>query len=90
MVQNDFVNDEGEECLGECRIKPRSLSQEPESCNLMSFTLRVAGGQVVFGLQPSDFPRAFESFRQQMHDSCVEVVDTGPEVKQLIVWVASG
>ena len=90
VVANDFVNDEGEECLCECRIKPRPLSQEPESCNLISFTLRVARRQAVFGLQPSNFPGAFKSFRQQMYDRRVKVVDTGPEVKQLIMWVAPG
>jgi hypothetical protein len=89
MVPDDLVDDEGKERLGEFRIESRFLGQLPKPGYLASFTLRVARWQSVLRLQPPDFLRALKSFRQQMYDRRVQVVDAAPEVKQLLTGPAS-
>lgn len=86
MVANDLVDDEGKERLGEFRIESRFLGQAPKAGNLRAFTLRIARRQSVFRLQSSDLLCALESFRQQMNDRRVQVVDAAPEVEQLLMW----
>jgi hypothetical protein len=84
-MPNDLVDDEGKERLGEFRVESRILSKSPKPRNLPGFALRVTRRESVFRLQLSNLLRALKSFRQQVNNRRVQVVDAAPELKQLLM-----
>lgn len=79
MVLNDFFNHEIQEFFGEGRVQVGVSAQRMEPFNLGFFAFRVAGRQVVFGLEPTNLLGAFEAFCQEVHQGGIDIVDTGTD-----------
>ena len=69
---DDFLDDEGQEFLGEFRVQIGPVRKVFETRDLAFLTRGVRGRQVVLGLEPSARLGVFEALAQRVDDDRIE------------------
>src|SRR4051812_42454688 len=82
VVVDDLGDDEVQELLREGGVEMTLLGETAKPLDLLLLPLRVGRRETVCGFQRSDLLRELEPFREQVHESCVDVVDALPDAVQ--------
>ena len=83
MVADDLGDDEAEELLRELRVEPGVDGQGAEPGDLLGLARRVGRRQPVRRLEHADLLGDGETFREQVDQGGVHVVDAVPQPTQL-------
>ena len=77
VVEDDLVDDEAQELLGERRVEPGLHGEGTQPGDLLLLSLGVGGRQAGLGLVAADGLGDLEPLGQQVHEGRVDVVDAG-------------
>lgn len=75
MMADHFLDDEVEEFLRKIGVEMGSIGELTQARDLLRFARRIGRRQPVRGLELTHRLRAFEPFRQQVNERCVDIVD---------------
>ncbi len=75
VVLDDFLNDEVQEFLGEFRIKIGLIRKGFEPRDLLCFTRRVRGREVMGGFEDTDGLCVFEPLAQSIDENGIETIN---------------
>ena len=88
VMPDHFLDDKAQELLREIRVELGGLGQGAKACNLYLFTSRIGRRHAVLGFIFPHCLGAFEPFRQQVHQRCIDIVDAVSQPQKL--WIGRG
>jgi hypothetical protein len=80
VLPNNFMNDKGQELLGEVWVEFADRREMPQTADLLGFSSGIARGQSVLRLQFADSAGTSEPLCQHVDDRGIDIVDAVPQV----------